>query len=337
MVTRTARIALSLPAAFVAGLGAPRVALGHGPVPAEAPSVANLLLGWSVEPLVALPLAAAGLLWLHLVRRVNAAHRATPVPRRRTATFLGGLAAIAVALLSGIERYDTVLFSVHMVQHILLTFVAAPLIVLSAPVTLVLRAATARDRRRWILPILHSRALRVLAFPVVAWALFAGVMWASHFSPLFDAALEDPLLHFVEHGLFLGSALLFWWPAIGPDPAPWRMAPPIRALYVFLQMPQNTFLAVALLGASSPLYSHYATLARSWGPDPLLDQQIAAGIMWLLGDVAFLAAVLGLVAVWMRQDVRDTERADRRADLARAAIREREARLAERFSREEGR
>ena len=78
--------------------------------------------------------------------------------------------------------------------------------------------------------------MRVLAFPVVAWMLFAGVMWVSHFSPLFDAALEDPLVHDLEHALFLGAALLFWWPAVALDPAPWRMAHPARALYVFLQM-----------------------------------------------------------------------------------------------------
>ena len=65
----------------------------------------------------------------------------------------------------------------------------------------------------------------MLAFPVVAWLLFAGVMWASHFSPLFDLALENPGVHRLEHALFLAAALLFWWPVVGPDPSPWRMAP----------------------------------------------------------------------------------------------------------------
>ena len=81
--------------------------------------------------------------------------------------------------------------------------VAAPLIALSAPITLLLRAADHRTRVRWILPILQSRVLKVLAFPVVSWALFAGVMWGSHFSPLFDAALEDPAIHDLEHLLAL--------------------------------------------------------------------------------------------------------------------------------------
>ena len=177
------------------------------------------------------------------------------------------MAAIAFALLSGIARYDTTLFSVHMVQHILLMLVAAPLIALAAPVTLVLRLASPETRRQWILPVLHSRVVRVLGHPVVAWVMFAAMMWVTHFSPLFDAALEDPLVHDLEHGLFLASAVLFWWPAVARDPAPWRMPHPVRALYVFLQMPQNTFLAVVILNASAPLYHHYATLAAHVGVD----------------------------------------------------------------------
>jgi putative membrane protein len=239
---------------------------------------------------------------------------------------------MAIALQSGIERYDTSLFSVHMVQHLLLTLVAAPLIVLGAPVTLALRVSSARVRRAVLLPILHSRLLRIVSFPVVAWLLFAAVMWASHVSPLFDLALEDRAVHDFEHALYLGSALLFWWPAVGLDPSPWRMAHPVRILYVFLQMPQNTFLAVFILQASAPLYPHYATLVRSWGPTSLADQQAAGGIMWLVGDILFIAAIAAILAGWMRHEERQSGPADRRADLERARITKREARLADRMA-----
>ena len=309
-------------------------AVAHGPVPDEPPTVANLLFGWSFEPLPTLAIGVALGLWWWAVRRVDRAHAANPVPRKRSIAFGLGMLAIAFALLSGIERYDTTLFSVHMVQHILLVLVAAPLIAFAAPITLLLRVSTPSVRRRWILPVLHSRVLRVLAFPVVAWLLFAGVMWVSHFSPLFDAALEDPLIHDLEHLLFLSTALLFWWPAVAQDPGPWRMPHPGRALYVFLQMPQNTFLAVVILGATTVLYPHYATTARAWGPTPMEDQQLAAGIMWLAGDLIFLAAVLGLVGAWMRHEARGAPRADRQAAAELAVIRGREAALAERRARE---
>lgn len=309
-------------------------AAAHGETPDEAPTLAGILLGWTFEPLPTLGIAVALGWWWWAVRRVDAAHPANPVPRRRSVSFGLGMAAIAVALLSGIDRWDTTLFWVHMIQHVLLALVAAPLIAYAAPITLILRVASPGTRRRWILPVLHSRVLRALTFPVVAWILFAGVMWVAHFSPLFDAALEDPFLHDLEHLLFLGTALLFWWPAVAQDPAPWRMPHPVRAMYVFLQMPQNTLLAVIILGATAALYPHYATTERTWGPSPLEDQQIAAGIMWLAGDAIFLVAILLIVAGWMRADARDTARTDQRAAAELAAIHEREQRLAERRARE---
>ena len=313
--------------------GATAVA-AHGPIPAEPPSAASLLLGWTFEPLPTLGIAVAGLWWWWAVRRVNAAHPTNPVPVGRSVAFAAGLTALAFALLSGIDRYDTTLFSVHMVQHLLLALVAAPLIARSAPITLLLRLASPVTRRRWILPALHSRVTKILAFPVVAWVIFAGVMWVSHFSPLFDAALEDPLIHDLEHALFLGAGLLFWWPAVALDPAPWRMPHPARALYVLLQMPQNTFLAVVLLNAPTVLYAHYATLQRSWGLTALADQQAAAGIMWLAGDAIFLVAVMAIVLGWMRAEARDTGRTDRRADAEMRDIRVREGLLADRLARE---
>lgn len=315
-------------------LAAPASVTAHGPVLAEPPSAGTLLLGWTFGPLPTLGIAVAGLWWWWAVRRVNTAHRANPVPVRRSVAFAAGLTALAVALLSGIDRYATTLFSVHMVQHVLLAMVAAPLIALSAPITLLMRLSSPATRRRWILPALHARITRILAFPVLAWVIFAGVMWVSHFSPLFDAALEDPLVHDLEHALFLGAGLLFWWPAVALDPGPWRMPHPARALYVFLQMPQNTFLAVVLLNAPTVLYAHYATLQRAWGPTPLADQQAAAGIMWLAGDAIFLVAVMAIVLGWMRADARDTMRTDRRAAAEMADIRIREGLLADRLARE---
>jgi cytochrome c oxidase assembly factor CtaG len=312
-----------------AAAGLPAVASAHGAgVPPE-PGPGSFLLDWTFEPLVAIPLFGAGLLWWHAVRRVNAAHPANPVPRERSLFFGLGLLALAIALMSGVDTYDTTLFTVHMVQHILLTLVAAPLIVLAGPITLLLRFVSPDDRRRYVLPFLHSRPVRAITYPVVSWLLFAGVMWVSHFSPLFDAALESEPIHFLEHALFLGSALLFWWPAIGVDPSPWRMPYPARAMYVFLQMPQNTFLSMAILFAGRPLYPHYVTLARTWGPTPLVDQQVAAGLMWVAGDLIFLAALAGILWQWLRDEERQQSRRDARADARLVAIREREARLAE--------
>jgi cytochrome c oxidase assembly factor CtaG len=320
--------------AGLAALAGPAAA--HGPVPVEPPTAVSLLLGWTFEPLPTLGLVVAVWWWLWAVRRVNTVHPRNPVPRRRTVAFLGGMVALAFALLSGIGRYDTALFSVHMVQHVLLMLVAAPLLALSAPITLALRLSSSATRKRWLLPVLHSRVMRFLAFPVTAWVMFAAMMWAVHFSPLFNAALEDPAIHDFEHVLFLTGALFFWWPAVALDPAPWRMNHPARIGYLFTQMTQNTFLAVVLINATVVLYPHYATLVLPWGLPVLDDQRLAAGIMWLAGDAVFLTAIMAVVAGWMRAEARDEAREDRRAGEELAQIRIRERRLAERLADERG-
>ena len=203
----------------------------------------------------------------------------------------------------------------HMVQHLLLTLVGPPLLLLAGPITLLLQASSPETRRRWILPVLHSSIVRRrVASRWSPWILFAAVMWASHFSPLFNVALEDPWVHRLEHALFLGAALLFWWPVIGPDPSPWKLRPPASILYVGLQMPQNTFLALAIYMASAPLYAHYATTIRTWGPTPLEDQQAAGGIMWVGGDIMFVTM---LVAMTWRVDAGRGAAQRRRGPAAR--------------------
>jgi len=330
---RALALAAPLAVGLVAGV-APAVLAHGGEVPTVPPDATNLLFGWSGDPLVWLPAMVALVLWWIGVRTVNRAHPANPVPRRRSVSWALGVLAVLGALDSGIERYDTTLFSVHMVQHLLLTLVAPLLLLYAGPITLVLRASSAETRRRWILPVLHARIVRLVTFPVFTWLLFAAVMWASHFSPLFEAALEDEWIHRLEHALFVASALLFWWPVVGPDPSPWRMRPAARVIYVGLQMPQNTFLALAIYMSTVPLYRHYVTTGRAWPPTPLEDQQIAGGIMWLGGDLVFLVVVILLVLAWMRDDERRTVGEDRRLEGERAAIREREAKLAARRAAE---
>ena len=297
-------------------------------MPAEPPTLARLLLGWHFDPLIGGALVLSAIGWLLLVRRVGRLHPNYPVPLARTAAFLGGLAAIAFALLSGVERYDTTLFSVHMGQHLLLMVVAAPMLVLAAPVTQLLRAASPGVRGRWLLPVLHSAPVAALGHPVVTWLTFTVVLWASHFSSLFDLALEVRGVHDVEHALYLASALLFWWPAVAADPARRRMPYPLRAGYFLLQLPVNSFLGMAIVFADAALYPHYATLGSPYGITALADQQLAGGLMWLAADVVFIAAILAVVAAWMRHEERDAPAADRRAAAKRVAINERADELA---------
>ena len=303
----------------------------HGPVP-PAPSL-DALHYWASPPLVTVVALLALALWLLAVRRVNRAHPEHHVPRRRTAAFAGALLVLLLALQSVIERYDTALFSDHMVQHLILLFPVPVLLLQSGPVTLALRVASPRWRAR-LLSLLHSRVVAVVTHPLVGWVLLASVMWATHLSLLFDAALEDPFIHDVEHSLYLVCALIFWAPIFSVDPVRHRLSCPAALGYLLTQMPQNSFLGVAIMWAPTVLYPHYATLRRPWGPTPLEDQQFAGALMWMLGDILFLLAIFVVLAAWMRESERSAARDDAALGPELAALRQRETQLASRREQE---
>jgi cytochrome c oxidase assembly factor CtaG len=294
-----------------------RNALAHGTA-APVPTPLIALTTWSTDalPWTAVLLAAGG--YLVAVRRVNRGHPRVPIPRWRMVAWLAGLGAILVALVSAVDVYAADLLTVHMVQHLLLAMVAPPLLALGAPVTLLLRVASPQVRHRVILPILHSRVVRLVASPLVAWPLFAVAMWVTHFSPLYNAALEDPTLHLAEHSIYLALGLLFWWPVVAADPIPQRLGYGARVAYLGLQMPVNAAVGLAIYFSPTVLYAHYETNARAWGPDARTDQQLGGVLMWGAGDLLLLFAIPLVVAAWMRADARRSLRSDARLSAAAA-------------------
>jgi putative membrane protein len=278
----------------------------HGVV-APDPSFTALLRAWPFEPLVWLSVLLAAWWYLRACARVPA------YPSVRRWHWLLGLGVIVIALAGPVATYEGSLFSVHMVQHLLLTMVAAPLLMLGAPVTLALRAARPEGRKR-LVRVLHSKPVRFLTHPAVTWSVFALVMWISHFTSFYDLALENEAAHVAEHTIYLTAACLFWWPVIGLDPGAARLGWPGRVVYLLLAMPQQSFLGLAIHQANEPLYPHYETLARDWGPTVLADQQLAGAIMWVAGDLLFIGALVFAVLAWMRHEQRATRHLDRRLD-----------------------
>src|SRR4051794_15465233 len=213
--------------------------LAHGAPPTEV-TPHGLLTGASIDPLPAALVLLAAALYLYGVRRLH--RRGDSWHAGRTVAFVGlGLGSVAVATLSGLAAYDDTVFSVHMVQHMLLTMVAPVFLALGAPITLALRTVGPRSRRT-LLTVLHSRAARVVTFPLVGWLLFVASPFALYFSGWYDATLDNDLLHQLLHVHFLVVGCIFFWPLLGLDPLPGRLPHPLRLLVIFTTLPFHAFL-----------------------------------------------------------------------------------------------
>jgi cytochrome c oxidase assembly factor CtaG len=249
-------------------------------------------------------------------------------PIGRTAAFLGGMVAAAVATVSGLGTYDDTLLSVHMVQHMVLSMVVPLAMALGAPLTLALRTLRRRPRG-WLLVVLHSRIARVLSFPPLTFVLFVITPWALYFSGWYPATLHHDYLHEMTHLHMVLVGCLFFWPLMGVDPVPGRIGYPARMLLVALTLPFHAFMGVTimaqrrLIGGDWYPDLHHGPMG-AWLPAPHADQNVAGGILWSSGDAVGLMFFAVLFAQWVRSSMAEARREDRRLDLIEA----REARAA---------
>jgi cytochrome c oxidase assembly factor CtaG len=260
-----------------------------------------ILTAWEWRPVVALVLGVGGAVYLIGWRRLRARNMAS-VPGWRLACYLGGLAVIALALLSPVSVYSGMLLSAHMVQHQLLVMVAVPLLLLADPLPATLWGLPPRARRaagrvlRAGAPGRH--AVRALTWMPVAGLLYVVTLSAWHVPAAYQASLGTPWLHDVQHLSFFATGVLFWWPIVNPAPRLHRLTGGLgyglRIGYVILAASHNTFLGAIIALSQRVLYPTYAAAPRLFELSPLDDQAFAGGIMWSGGHM-YLIAVLVLL------------------------------------------
>jgi putative membrane protein len=291
------------------------------------------LLSWQFEPEVIIGLAlSAGLYargWVRLRRRGRGGRILRPW---RAWCFGLGLTAVAVALLSPVGTFGSLLMSMHMIQHLLLVMIAAPLILLGAPMLPMLWAFSRRARRR-IGRVLHPvhpvhRFFSFLTRPSIALPLFIMVILVWHYPPLYDAAQGRSLTHDLEHFSFLAAALLFYWPLIHPTGTPRRMSYGAGILYLFPAKITGFVIGATLSMAQTPWYQTYINAPRLWGMSALDDQQLAGLIMWIFGGLLYIFPLLLLIVMMIREAEGDV--------WVPEVIREREAAAAAAASTETG-
>ena len=269
--------------------------------------------GWTAQiPVGMVVLAGTAYLWVIRPSRTSAAKTSRTMfrARRQAVAFFAGLLVVLVALAGPVETFADDLFWVHMVQHLLLLTVAAPLFVLAAPWALPLRLLRPDARRRvvvWWRGAHSTRSLRVaaafLAMPAAAWIAFNVNLVVWHIPAAFDLTLRSEPAHDLEHALFLGLGVLFWTQVIDSPPLRPRFGQLQRAIYVGAAAAVGWALSIALTLAPSVLYAPYGKLAaRPGGLSALTDQRLAAGVMLVPGSIAFAIAAALALTRWLAED-----------------------------------
>jgi cytochrome c oxidase assembly factor CtaG len=261
------------------------------------PTLDAVLRSWPLAPwLVAALLITAGVYW----RGWRALHRREPCRWHsgQLAAFVGGLAAIYLALASPIEPLADLLLAVHMVQHLLLMMVAPPLLWLGQPLFPILRGLPRPIRAVWVVPLLAAPALRrlfgCLTQPFTSLFLFVGITWLWHVPPVYDLALRSGSWHYLEHLCFLGTALLFWYAVVRPYPTRTRWSLWLLVPVLFLADLSNTALCALLTFSDRVLYPYYTEVPRLGGLSALEDQSAAGVLMWVPGSLVFLLPLFGI-------------------------------------------
>ena len=214
--------------------------------------------------------------------------------RFQVASFLAGVLTMLIALSGPIhELADDYLFSAHMAQHMLLTLVVPPLLLLGTP--------------GWLLrPLVGSGAIlrigRFLTLPLVAFVLFNGVFSLWHFPIFYEGALHSHAFHILEHLVFMAVAVIVWWPVLSPLPELPRIPYPAQLIYLIILSISQTPLFAIITFSDHAIYSFYETAPRVWDISPLADQQLGGIIMKVTWLSVFLPAVCIVFLRWFYQD-----------------------------------
>lgn len=260
---------------------------------------------WNLRPEVFLILGLLTAMYWHGIRQLwQQAGHGRGISHRQMMIFLSGVAALLVALISPLDILGQQLGFVHVVQHMMLIMVAAPLLVLgstgqaltwSLPVPM--RSMLSRSYRR-----LRRLGMRryVLWQPILIWTCFALVLWLLHVPELYEAALRNRFLHDLQHIAFVIAACLFWRVVLDPISS-LRLNPMLGVMYLFATCLQCSAMGVFMAFSPSVWYSAYIDTTPAWGMSPLLDQQIAGYVMWIPACFIYAIAAAVIFGHWLQE------------------------------------
>lgn len=282
------------------------------------PTVASWFTQWHPDPLYLIGAASAVVVYLRWAGRLR--RRGDSWPAGRTAAWLLAWALFIWVTNGGPYVYGVVLFSAHMVMHMLLVMFIPILWALAAPVTLALRGLPprrdgSRGPREWMLTLLHSRWARFWSQPVVAAVNFSGSLFVFYYTGLFELALTTHVGHVLMVLHFSLAGYLFANVIIGVDPDGARPGYPVRLVLLFATMAFHAFFGLSLITQENLLAAgYYGHLGLSWWVDALADQRLGGNVTWAIGETPTLVLAIIMAVLWSRADERAAVRLDRQAD-----------------------
>jgi putative membrane protein len=290
---------------------------GHGMVMDLPPLTFGRALSFSADPFFLVGCVLALVLYSWGVARLI--RRGDRWSAGRTVAFALGVLTVGLTMCTGLNDYGMVMFSAHMIQHMIISMVSPILLLLGGPVTLALRALPAAGRgrkgpRELLVTLLHSRYLRVITHPAFTIPLFVASLYGLYFTPLFDFLMGTKAGHIAMMVHFLAVGLVFFWPIMGVDPGPHRPGYVMRMLELFAGMPFHAFFGIALMMASEPMVKTFLHPPASLGVDPLTDQSTAGAIAWAFSEIPSVIVLVALLFQWHTSEQRQARREDRAAD-----------------------
>jgi len=267
----------------------------------------DTLLQFELWPQIILVLGGTGAVYVVGWRRLRERGFRRLANGWRLVSFLSGLLFLGVAMLSFIEVLQDLLFTVHMVQHILIATIGPLLLLVADPYPVLMWGFPMRVRQA-LVPIvgrgaLGRRLMRRYLGPWVCWGLFVGSLWAWHTPGAYDAALRSEILHLLQHTTYFITALLFWWHVTDATPRIWgRHGYGFRIGYLLAALAQNEVLGVLIALSKEPIYPWYTTVPRLWGLSVMDDQALGGAIMWVPGGMMYALAGVVLLARFLEQE-----------------------------------
>jgi len=284
-----------------------------------APSVTNYVLGWYPDWLVLLVALAGSALYVIGLVRLRQTEIAWPI--LRTISFLTGISILIWVSCAGIAKYAMISFSAHMIQHMVLAMIVPIFLVLSAPITLALRALPAgasadnRNAREWITAILHSRYSRIVTNPLLVLFIFTVSLYGIYFTSAFANLMSSHVGHIAMEFHFLITGILFSFLVIGIDPAPRRLPHWAKLLLVLVALSVHAFFALAIMQSTTPIgNAWYSQVQPPWLLNQLDATYTGGGIAWAVGELPTLMLLIIVAVQWSRDDARTAKQVDRAAD-----------------------